>query len=240
MAVKVIHDRFNADPLFRQRFEREARTAAGLTHPNIVPVHEYGFTQRGRPFLTMAFLDGGSLRERLQKRGPLNVDDALAITRQIAAALVVAHSRNIVHRDLKPNNALFQGRRIDHRGERMRDAFDCCECDHTANTRSSRSTAQHRTGSATACSSACPTGGHQTRRHATGGTDNNAQPQTHCSAGGRDALTDDARARHASATACQPQTCITGRTEHRLSSSCSAIGNTGGLRQVKRSTSCGA
>ena len=109
VAVKVIDDRFDADEHFRQRFEREARTAAGLTHPNIVPVHEYGFTDDGRPFLTMAFLEGGSLRDRLQKRGPMAVDDALAVTRQVAAALLVAHSRNIVHRDLKPDNVLFQG-----------------------------------------------------------------------------------------------------------------------------------
>ena len=56
VAVKVIDDRFDSDPHFQQRFEREARTAAGLTHPNIVPVHEYGLTADGRPFLTMAFL----------------------------------------------------------------------------------------------------------------------------------------------------------------------------------------
>ncbi len=109
VAVKVIDDRFDGDEHFRQRFEREARTAAGLTHPNIVPVHEYGFTDDGRPFLTLAFLEGGSLRDRLQKRGPMAVDDALAVTRQVAAALLVAHSRNIVHRDLKPDNVLFQG-----------------------------------------------------------------------------------------------------------------------------------
>ena len=108
VAVKVIDDRFDDDVQFRQRFEREARTAAGLTHPNIVPVHEYGFTEEGRPFISMAFIEGGSLRERLRTRGPLPVDAALAITRQIAGALLVAHARNIVHRDLKPDNVLFQ------------------------------------------------------------------------------------------------------------------------------------
>lgn len=109
VAVKVIDERFDADPHFRKRFEREARTAAGLTHPNIVPIYHYGFTQDDRPFISMAFLEGGSLRDRLHRRGTLPVDEALAITRQISNALQVAHARNIIHRDLKPDNVLFHG-----------------------------------------------------------------------------------------------------------------------------------
>ena len=109
VAVKVIGERFDQDAQFQRRFEREARIAAGLTHPNIVPVHSYGYTSDQRPYLSMAFLDGGTLRERLRKRGAIPVDEALGITRQMASALLAAHARNIVHRDLKPDNVMFQG-----------------------------------------------------------------------------------------------------------------------------------
>ncbi len=109
VALKVIDERFDGDEHFRKRFEREARTAAGLTHANIVPIYQYGFTDQGRPFLSMAYLDGGSLRDRLRKRGSLPLDEALAITRQVAQGLHAAHVRSIVHRDLKPDNVMFQG-----------------------------------------------------------------------------------------------------------------------------------
>ena len=108
VAIKVIDERFERDERFRRRFEREARTAASLTHPNIVPVYQYGFTTDLRPYLTMAFLEDGSLRDRLFKFGALPVLEALSITRQIAGALHAAHARNIIHRDLKPDNVLFQ------------------------------------------------------------------------------------------------------------------------------------
>ena len=108
VAIKVIDERFERDERFRRRFEREARTAASLTHPNIVPVYQYGFTTDERPYLTMAFLEDGSLRDRLFKHGALSALEALSITRQIAAALQAAHARNIIHRDLKPDNVLFQ------------------------------------------------------------------------------------------------------------------------------------
>ncbi len=109
VALKVIAERFDASDEFRRRFEREPRTAAGLSHPNIVPVYAYGITEDGSPYISMAFLDGGSLRERLRKHGPMRVDEALPIVRQIASALQAAHMRNVVHRDLKPDNVMFQG-----------------------------------------------------------------------------------------------------------------------------------
>lgn len=109
VAVKVIADRYDDSADFRRRFEREARTSAGLSHPNVVPVYEYGYTEAGSPYISMAFLDGGTLRERLKRRGPSPVEEALTITRQIASALQAAHGRNIIHRDLKPDNVMFQG-----------------------------------------------------------------------------------------------------------------------------------
>ena len=109
VAVKVIDQRFDDDRQLRARFEREARTAASLSHPSIVPVYQYGLLEDGRPFMTMAFLDGGSLRDRLQRSGPCPVEEALAITRRVAGALQAAHARNVIHRDLKPDNVMFQG-----------------------------------------------------------------------------------------------------------------------------------
>ena len=109
VAVKVIDSRFSSDEQFQKRFEREAKTAGGLSHPNIVPVHRYGLTQDRRPYLTMAYLDGGSLKDRMQRRGAMSVDESLSIIRQVASALYAAHSRSIVHRDLKPDNVMFQG-----------------------------------------------------------------------------------------------------------------------------------
>ncbi len=109
VAVKVIDSRFSSDEQFQKRFEREAKTAGGLSHPNIVPVHRYGLTQDRRPYLTMAYLDGGSLKDRMQQRGAMSVDESLSIIRQVASALYAAHSRSIVHRDLKPDNVMFQG-----------------------------------------------------------------------------------------------------------------------------------
>ncbi len=109
VALKVIAERLDGSDEFRRRFEREARTAAGLAHPNIVPVYAYGITEAGSPYISMAFLDGGTLRERLRKHGPMRVDEALPVVRQIASALQAAHARNVVHRDLKPDNVMFQG-----------------------------------------------------------------------------------------------------------------------------------
>ena len=109
VAVKVIDQRLDDDRQLRVRFEREARTAASLSHPSIVPVYQYGLLDDGRPYMTMAFLEGGSLRDRLQRHGPCSVEEALAITRRVAGALQAAHARNVIHRDLKPDNVMFQG-----------------------------------------------------------------------------------------------------------------------------------
>ena len=109
VAVKVIDQRLDDDRQLRVRFEREARTAASLSHPSIVPVYQYGLLDDGRPYMTMAFLEGGSLRDRLQRHGPCSIEEALAITRRVAGALQAAHARNVIHRDLKPDNVMFQG-----------------------------------------------------------------------------------------------------------------------------------
>jgi len=88
------------------RFEREARSAASLSHPNIVGVFDFG-EHEGRPYLVLEYVPGGTLDERLSK--PLSDEDVAEIARDIAAGLAHAHERGIVHRDLKPSNVLFDG-----------------------------------------------------------------------------------------------------------------------------------
>ena len=109
VALKVMDPHLGEkDPSFVQRFKREAQTAASLTHPHIVPVHQFGETEDGRYWLTMAYLDGGSLTDRLQE-GRITPEAAIRICRQIAEALTLAHQKNVIHRDIKPDNILFQG-----------------------------------------------------------------------------------------------------------------------------------
>jgi len=105
-AVKVLHQELLADPQFIERFRLEARTAARLEHPHIVPVYELSQDQ-GRYFLAMKYMPGGSLKELLEKNGRLAFPRALEITRQVASALEYAHKQGVVHRDVKPANILF-------------------------------------------------------------------------------------------------------------------------------------
>src|SRR4051795_11171249 len=89
----------------RARFEREARAAAALSHPNICAVYDYG-EAAGKPFMVLEYLPNGSLEERLAG-GPLDDDESLRIATELAAGLAHAHDRGLVHRDLKPANVLF-------------------------------------------------------------------------------------------------------------------------------------
>jgi len=102
VALKVLPESFAADPDRVARFKREAQTLASLNHPHIAQIHGFEDTPQGAA-LVMEFVEGDDLAMRL-KSGPLPVEDALAITRQIAEALEAAHDRGIVHRDLKPAN----------------------------------------------------------------------------------------------------------------------------------------
>src|SRR4051794_10831581 len=89
----------------RARFEREARAAAALSHPNICSVYDYGEAD-GKPFMVPEYLPGGALEQRLAP-GPLDDGEALRIATELAAGLAHAHARGLVHRDLKPANELF-------------------------------------------------------------------------------------------------------------------------------------
>jgi eukaryotic-like serine/threonine-protein kinase len=92
-----------ADPA---RFEREARAAAALTHPNVNQLFDYGEVD-GRPFMVLEYLPGGTLEQRLRPGKPLPDAETDEIARDIASGLAHAHDRGLVHRDLKPSNVLF-------------------------------------------------------------------------------------------------------------------------------------
>ena len=105
VAIKVLPpDAVGADA--RERFLREARTAARLTHPNIVPLFTFGETQ-GLVYYVMGYVDGESLEQRL-RRGPLDAETAKGLLAQLANALDYAHQQGIVHRDVKPDNVLIE------------------------------------------------------------------------------------------------------------------------------------
>ena len=105
VAIKILPPALAGDPIFRERFEREARTLSGLSHPNICTVHDVG-RHGGTDYLVMEYLEGLTLADLLE-RGPISPGDALRIAAQIADALIVAHRHSIVHRDLKPANVMI-------------------------------------------------------------------------------------------------------------------------------------
>ena len=104
VAIKVLPAAFVADADRLARFEREARTLASLSHPNIANIYEVG-REDGTHFLVMELAAGETLAERIE-RGPLPLDEALPIALQIAEALEAANERGIVHRDVKPDIVL--------------------------------------------------------------------------------------------------------------------------------------
>jgi serine/threonine-protein kinase len=107
VAVKILPEMLAADPLFRERFQREARAISLLSHPHICTLHDIG-EDHGTAFLVMEYLEGETLGSRLM-RGALPVDEAIRLAIQIADALNIAHRAGIVHRDLKPGNVMLTG-----------------------------------------------------------------------------------------------------------------------------------
>jgi serine/threonine protein kinase len=101
VAIKVISDVLAGDPRFVQRFDHEARLAAGLSHPNLVKLFDYSVEEE-RPFLVMEYIAGGTLREARGHRL-----DALALGRELLDALAHIHAAGILHRDVKPANVLL-------------------------------------------------------------------------------------------------------------------------------------
>ena len=107
VALKMLPALLASQPLLRERFLREARTAAGLSHPHIVPIHAVE-EHEGIAFIAMAFVDGETLADRVRRTGPLPPHEVARILREVAWALAYAHGRGIVHRDVKPDNILIE------------------------------------------------------------------------------------------------------------------------------------
>jgi len=107
VAIKLLPPVLAAIPTVRERFLREARTVAGLSHPNIVPIH--GVEERGDlVYFVMGFVDGEALGQRIRRVGPLAPRDVMRVIQEVAWALGHAHARGVVHRDVKPDNVLLE------------------------------------------------------------------------------------------------------------------------------------
>jgi serine/threonine protein kinase len=111
VAIKVLHPALLVDPGFIERFRHEARVAALLDHPNIVPVYDFG-QEDGRYFLVMAYMPGGSLSTLIKNSAPMPAERVIKITKEIGAGLSYSHASNIIHRDLKPSNILFDDKGV--------------------------------------------------------------------------------------------------------------------------------
>lgn len=106
VALKILHEQFSHDPSYVERFRREARAIAKLSHPNIVTVIDRGEFE-GRQFIVFEYVGGETLKQLATREAPLPPDRALALVHQVARGLAFAHEHGIVHRDVKPHNVLL-------------------------------------------------------------------------------------------------------------------------------------
>ena len=108
VALKILHAHYGDDAQYVERFRREARAAAALSHPNIVTVIDRGEHER-RQFIVFEYVDGENLKRLIERSGPMPLERALELTVQVARGLSFAHERGLVHRDVKPQNVLLNG-----------------------------------------------------------------------------------------------------------------------------------
>src|SRR3954469_24211068 len=106
VAVKVLSPELGSS-MDAERFKREIRIAAQLSHPNILPAYDSGY-ENGLWYYVMPFIEGESLRARIDRVSQLTIEDAVGIACEVADALEYAHSQGVVHRDIKPENILLQ------------------------------------------------------------------------------------------------------------------------------------
>lgn len=106
VAIKVLHEEYAQSAAFRQRFEREARAMAGLNHPNMVQLYDYG-EEDGHPFLVMEYVRGRTMRDLLASQGAPPCERAAEVIADVAGALHYAHAHGVVHRDVKPANVMI-------------------------------------------------------------------------------------------------------------------------------------
>ena len=109
VAIKVLPTDLANEPGYRERFRREAHTAARLTEPHIIPIYDFGEID-GRLYLVMPIIDGIDVSTLLKRDGPMSPSRAVRLIEQVAAALDTAHAHGLVHRDVKPSNALMTAR----------------------------------------------------------------------------------------------------------------------------------
>ena len=108
VAIKVLAERYAEDEQFVERFRREAQSAAGLNHPNIVAIYDRGVAE-GTYYIAMEYLEGPTLKDVIDERGGLEPNRAIDFATQILAALRFAHNHGVVHRDIKPHNVVVSG-----------------------------------------------------------------------------------------------------------------------------------
>lgn len=106
VALKVLNRRFSGDEGFVERFKREARSAATLSHPNVVQIYDRGEADDGGCYISMEYLPGGTLQDRISRDAPMDAGVVAGVAAQIAEALEAAHEGGVIHRDVKPQNVL--------------------------------------------------------------------------------------------------------------------------------------
>src|SRR5436309_4007414 len=106
VAIKLMHGALTDDPLQHERFRREARTVARLSHPHVVTVIDAG-EDGGTPYIVFEYVEGETLKSRIKRAGRLPVVEAVAYAIEIGRALMAAHAERLVHRDVKPQNGLI-------------------------------------------------------------------------------------------------------------------------------------
>ena len=106
VAIKILHAEYRSDMEFIERFHREAKSAARLSHPNIVSIYDVGVAGDDH-FIVMEYVQSSTLKKKMQDEGPLDLLTATSIAKDIASGLTHAHANNIVHCDIKPHNILM-------------------------------------------------------------------------------------------------------------------------------------